>query len=219
MVVPQWFQHMNAEDMHRLENQIAAIEAKSDVEIVPVIVRSSSRYPQTKVTLALLFTVVFAVLWDILDMEIFWDQGLEAAIFASAYLVFVFVLAPWISGWGRVQMWLTHRESEFEHCFQRSEAEFHSGKISQTARKNGVLIYISLLEHVVIIKGDEAVYKNISEEKWQEAVDVLLAGIRKKQMAQGISDALKVMESLLVTHFPLTSGKANEVPNTFIIKE
>lgn len=219
MVIPSWLKHLKVEDVRALEDKVASLEAKCDVEVVPVIVRASSHYPQTKITWALLITVIFLGLWDILDMEVFWDQGLKAAIFVALYLICVFVVGPWVSRWSWVQMLLTHRDVEFEQCLKRAEAEFHSGKISQTKRQNGILIYISMLEHRVIIKGDEAVYSKVNGEKWQEAVDAVLAGIRKKQMAQGIGDALNVMEGLLQEHFPVHSEKINEIPNTLLIKE
>lgn len=219
MVIPQWLKHLSEDDVKTLEAKIAQVESQCDVEIVPVIVRASSNYPQTKVTVCLLLTLVFMATWDHLDMEIFWDRGVQAIVFAVLYVLGVFVLAPWLSRFGWIQMVLAHRDLEYEQCMKRADLEFHSGRVSQTKRQTGVLIYISLLEHRVIVKGDEAVFKKIESSKWQEAVTVLLAGIRKKRMAQGISDALDVMESLLKVHFPIQSNKSNELPNTFIIKE
>ncbi len=219
MVIPSWFHLMTTSEVQALEEHIARIESQCDVEIVPVIVRASSTYPQTKMTLALVITTLYLALWDFLDIELFWDHSFLALAFFASYVVSIFIIAPWASRWGRMQMIMAHKDVEAEQCLKRAEAEFHSGKISQTKRQNGILIYVSLLEHRVIIKGDEAVFKKIEAEKWQQAVNAVLAGIKKRSMAQGIGDALNVMEGLLKVHFPVNSAKANEIPNSFIIKE
>lgn len=220
MVVPSWLQkYISENEVAELESRIAQIEDQCDVEIVPVIVRASSSYPQTKITIALLFTTIFVELWYLLGIDWHWDGRVYSILFLGAFLLATLVVAPFLAKFGCVQMFMTHKHVEEEQCWKRSEIEFHSGKVSEAKRDNGVLIYISLLEHRVIVKGDKAIFEKIENAMWTESVQKVIAGMKQKKMAQGISGALDVMESLLKIHFPVESGKHNELANTFIIKE
>lgn len=220
MVIPQWISSLITDkDVEALEQKIARIENLCDVEIVPVIVRSSSNYPQTRITLALVMLLLMLGLWSALGLHWHWDGMVLASIYLGVVSLMVFVGAPLLARFGWVQMVMSHKDLEREQCWKRSEIEFYSGRISKTKHENGLLIYISLLEHRVIVKGDESIYKKLEESVWDEAVQKIIQGIRKKQMAQGLSDALDMMENLLKVHFPVTANKQNEVPNTLIIKE
>jgi putative membrane protein len=220
MVIPKWLEkYISQHDLELLEKKIARIEEASDVEIVPVIVRASSPYPQARITLALVMIAVLMELWHLFGLHWHWDGFTYALLFTVTSLALVFFVAPMLARWGWLQMVLTHKNEEQEQCWKRSEIEFYSGRVSRTKRDNGILLYVSLLEHRVIVKGDSSIYKKLDAKVWDEAVQKIIAGIRKKQMAQGFENALDDMGSLLKEHFPVPSGKHNEVPNTFIIKE
>ncbi|MCC6137521.1 MAG: TPM domain-containing protein [Bdellovibrionaceae bacterium] len=221
MVIPTWLQkYIDSDELQSLERKVAQLEATVDVELVPVIVKSSSTYPQTKITVALVLALIFLELWYLLDVSIYWESGYRVFAFIAVFFTAVFGLSPWIAKFGFVQMLLTHKAVEEEQCWRRAEMEFQNCKVSSTKQKNGILVYISLLERRVIVKGDRAIYEKIDPQLWNQAVQKIIGGMKQKQMARGISDALDAMESLLKLHFPVNiAGKSNELPNTFSIKE
>lgn len=220
MVIPKWLnKYITQDELAGLEKKIAQIEDVSDVEIVPVIVRASSTYPQARITLALVMIALLMELWHLLGLHWHWDGFTSALLFTVVSLGLVFFAAPILARSGWLQMVLTHKNEEQEQCWKRSEIEFYSGRVSRTKRDNGILLYVSLLEHRVIVKGDSAIYKKLDAKVWDEAVQKIIGGIRQKQMAQGFENALDMMGTLLKEHFPVPSDKHNEIPNTFIIKE
>jgi putative membrane protein len=220
MVIPKWLdKFISADELQKLEDKIARIEQVSDVEIVPVIVRASSSYPQTRITLALVMIALLMELWHLLGLHWHWDGFIYALLFTAVGMGLVFFGTPLIARSGWLKMVLTHKSEEQEQCWKRSEIEFYSGRVSRTKRDNGILLYVSLLEHRVIVKGDRGIYEKLDAKVWDEVVQKIIAGIRQKQMAQGFENALEVMGNLLKEHFPVPSSKHNEVPNTFIIKE
>lgn len=220
MVIPKWLNaYINEKDIVALESRIADIESRCDVEIVPVIVRASSVYPQTKITASLVALIFFIELSSILNIQWGWDNGWMALIFGLSVLLTLFIFVPWLSSIPRIQRLLAHRDVEMEQCWKRADIEFYSGRVTQTKRDNGLLIFISVLEHCVIVKGDRSIVDKLGTEVWGAAVNAIVSSTKQKKMAQGIEKALHEMESLLSMHFPVTSGKENEIPNTFIIKE
>lgn len=220
MVVPQWLnKYISANEVQKLEHQVADIESQCDVEIVPVVVRSSSEYAQTRITLALISIIIFLEAYNLLNIQWSWDGKLNAIIFAATFAVVTFGLVPLLAKNGWVQMVLTHRFVEAEQCWKRAEVEFYSGRVSKTKKDNGILIYISMLEHRVIVRCDKSINDKIDGSLWAEVVKQIISGTRRKKMADGLSEALNTMRGLLITHFPLRDSKENEIPNTFIIKE
>lgn len=220
MVIPYWLKKYISEDeIKHLEQKIAQIESQCDVEIVPVVVRASSQYAQTKITLALVFMIFFLELWYMLDIQWYWDGSWSVALFFTSLLLTLFGIAPALAKNGRVQMLMTHRHVEEEQCWKRAQTEFYSGRVSRTKRDNGILIYVSMLEHRVIVKADTSISAKVDDSLWQESVQKIILGMKTKKMALGLGEALDKMVILLKTQFPLTAQKANELANTFIIKE
>lgn len=220
MVIPSWLNtYINAEEIQSLERQISQIESRCDVEIVPVIVRSSSHYPQTPITLSLLWVILFIEMSSVLNIEWGWDGQARAVGFGIVFILGLFLLIPWLSRFPKVKMWMTHRSVEEEQCWKRAEIEFYSERVTQTKKDNGILLFISLLERRVIIKGDSGIAEKLDSAVWKRAVESVVDATRQKKMAQGIEHVLQEMESLLIKCFPVTSGRENEIPNTFTIKE
>jgi putative membrane protein len=220
MVVPQWLnKYITSAQIQKLEKHIESVEAHSDVEIVPVIVRSSSSYPQTSITLMLSFFILVVLGWNLFGFYWDWDGLWSSVVFLLSALFAIFVVIPWLSSFGLIQMWMTHRFVEAEQCWKRAQLEYFSGRTRETKKKNGVLVYISMLERRVIIQCDEAIKTKINEEVWEKAVHAIISGIKQKKMAEGIESALNIMDNFFKIQFPLAAKTENVLPNTFIIKD
>lgn len=213
-------QYLKKNEIENLEQQIAQIERSTEAEIVPVIVKSSSNYPQTRVTAMLLATVFMLLLWDLFGgYHFYWDHRWMAIGWVVFGLIFIFGLAPLGARVPLVQRWLTAREEEVEQCWKRARVEFYANRIYMTREQVGVLIFISLLERQVIVVPDQRIAETLPLETWQKMVDQMIAGIRQGQMAEGLRKGLEECSDLLKRHFPIKSGDKNELPNKIVVKE
>lgn len=220
MVIPNWLsKHLAASDLQALEKHIERIESKSDVEIVPIIVRASSVYGQTRITLLLVFSLISVIFLQQLELSWHWGNPIINALLLFGLIVLSVGMSYVLARFGVVKMWMTHRFVEAEQCWRRAEIEFYHGRVSRTEKRNGILLYISLLERRVIVRGDQMVRQRVDESLWRHIVDEVIKGIKKGKMADGITSALKHMEDLLCEQIPLQSKEQNVLPNTFIIKE
>ena len=220
MVIPNWLtSYLKQNEVDNIEKQIETIELKTQAELVPVIVRASSMYSQAQVTLILLFAMLFLVLWETFVPHLYWDYMLPAVGLLLAGLFVVFWGATFLVRDGRVRRLLTLRAEELEQCWKRARIEFYENRLHHTEESMGVLIYISLLEHVVIVLADKKIAEKLPPETWQKAVDEVVLGIKNKQMAQGIQKGLDVCSQLLIEKFPASVNNKNELSNKVVIKD
>ncbi len=220
MVIPKWLsKYLNEAEIADIEKQIEKIELKTQAEIVPVIVRSSSAYAQAQVTLILLFSMLFLVLWEILVPHLYWDYLYRAVGLLLGGLFIIFWGAAFLVRDGRVRRLLTLRAEELEQCWKRARIEFYENRLDRTEDSMGVLIYISLLEHVVIVLADKKIAEKLPADTWQSAVDEVVSGLKNKKMAMGIQKGLDACSHLLIEKFPATVNNINELSNKVVIKE
>ncbi len=220
MVIPHWLSsYLKESDLQSLERDIAQIELGTEAEIVPVVVRSSSQYAQSQVTGALLATLVFVVLGECLIPYFYWDYLTLAVAFVVGALSFILWGVPRLTRIFWIRRLLTLRQEELEQCWKRARLEFYENRLQQTQDKVGVLIFVSLLEHVVIVLADQKISEKLPQETWQNVVEKIVAGLKKKEMAEGLRHGLRECSHLLIQNFPVKSDDKNELPNTLVIKE
>ncbi len=220
MVIPNWLnKHLSAQDLVAIEQKIAQIETQTEAEIIPVVVRASSQYRQSFITLNIIGLLIFSLLWDRLITETHWDAYSSALVKVCLTLVGIFILSRWLSTIPWVQRLATLRSEELEQCHKRAQIEFYANRLNQTQDGVGVLIFVSMLEHVVIVRADQKIAKILPPETWQNVVDEIVKGLKSKKMANGLIQGLEQCSDLLIRHFPVKSGDVNELPNKVIIKD
>lgn len=220
MVVYKWVdKYLSAKDVTDVAHAISECETKTNAEVVPVVVRRSSMYYQSYITLRILGAAIFAGLWYLMDWDFYWDH-FEWSILQLAVSFVVFVIwMPQLYKFDWVKRVMTHRWVEQEQAMKRAELEFFENSIHETKYKEGVLIFVSLLEHQVIVLTDKKISEKLSNTAWEEVVNKVIDGIKRKQLGQGLVDGIALCSDLLSKHFPVTSGDKDELPNKLIIKE
>lgn len=92
--------------------------------------------------------------------------------------------------------------------------------LRRTEHRTGILIYVSLLEHRVVVLGDEAVDQAMEgDESWEEIVSLVLAGIRSGQAAAGIVRAVGRCGDLLSHPLPIQENDRNEIERGLILSD
>jgi putative membrane protein len=85
-----------------------------------------------------------------------------------------------------------------------------------TEDRTGVLIFLSLDDHVAEIVADEGIYARVEHDIWGDTLDVLLAEVRNGRMADGFVKAIAMCGSVLSAHFPPCARNPNELPDKLI---
>ena len=107
-----------------------------------------------------------------------------------------------------------------QYYAQRASAGFHQHGLSRTKARNGVLLFISRLEHRVIVLADSGVDGALdADESWQDVVSLVLAGIRKARLADGIVSGVENIGAILARHMPAPPRNLDELPTALVVED
>ena len=216
--IPGWAARaLGSEGPERIEAAIAEAESRTSGEIVPLLVRRSSTVGHVPL-LAFCLLLIAALLaglpallgdrlggHDLIGMAVSWLLAAGGAALL-ARLDFV-------------QRFLTAQLDEIRQVDQRAELEFFELELSQTEQRTGVLLMVSLMEHRAVVLADQGIAEKLDEGAWQEVVDLMIQGVKARDLAAGLSRAVLRCGELLAPHFPIAPGDENELRDHLVIKE
>ena len=77
----------------------------------------------------------------------------------------------------------------------------------------GILILVSLLEHRVQVLADSGINARVAPGTWDKIVQIVLDGIRGKDLCRGLCEAIEQCGEILSKEFPVQPDDINELPN------
>jgi putative membrane protein len=80
---------------------------------------------------------------------------------------------------------------------QRAAAAFLSEEVFNTRERTGILLFLSLLEHRVMVMGDAGINARVLQSDWDRIVATVIQGIRDKRPADGLIEAISQCGALL----------------------
>lgn len=95
----------------------------------------------------------------------------------------------------------------------RALQAFYEKGLHRTRDENGILIFISLLEHKVWILGDRGINAVIPPERWVSLTTALSSGIRQGQLTEALVGVIAEIGDVLRQHFPSRHDDVNELPD------
>lgn len=187
-------------------------------EIVPVIASASHSYPivdmiggfflALPISLILTSTIGAAMWLGSMNLLLF------LALFSVLYWPGKFIVANFLPV-KRFFLLVDQVQEEVEEAAMKT---FYTENLSATRDRNGILLYISLLERRVWILADSGINARIDQQIWQDTVTTLTAGIRQGRQAEALCSAIKAVGDILKTEFPIRPDDTNEL-HELIIKE
>jgi putative membrane protein len=198
-----------------VEEAIADVESRTSAEIVVVAATRSGRYDRAEdlfglaVAMVVCFVVWFAAI-AFGEGDTQW-QGAWAQVWPAIGLglLFVGVFAAATFAAGRLfplaRPFLTRKEMLDEVKSSAAEAFLHC-RVGRTASGTGMLVYVSLVERMVWIVGDDAVNDKVDSAVWSMARDQVVAGFHEGRPAEKLAEA-----------FPIADDDVNELKNELVI--
>jgi len=207
-------------EKEKINQAVASAEKLTAGEIVPVVAAASGRYDRAEdMGGFLLALAALAVTWT-LEQRIEpvagdWAQGQRLTLnlpWILLILVAGFVVGVAITsrvGWPRR---LLTPEGEMRQEVERAAWHaFGSFRVRRTVAGTGILIYVSLFEHMVCVLGDDAIASRLEQKDWNEVRDIILKGLGSGRAADAMCEAIARCGELLSRHFPYRSGDVNEI--------
>lgn len=207
-------------ETEQVEQAVKDLETVSCGEIVPYFVRSSDDYVEASWYVSTLLSAFTLVLIGVLSytwMLPFQVTPFELALIAFSTIIigFVFPLA-----FPHTRRWIIPKERQEQRVQQRARQAFLEEKVFETEERVGILIFVSRLEHMVLVVGDEGISKKVNQEDWQGVVDEVIAGVKTNQIGNGLVKAINTCKELLLSNgFVRKSTDTNELSDGLRIEE
>lgn len=212
------------DERKRVAAAIAAAEGKTSAEIVAVVATASGRYDRAEdifgFLAALLALVAGWLFCPAFHADPAWGGGptTEGLVPALVTLVVAFAagsaLATRFTGSRLPFVMKTEIEEEVRRAAQSA---FMSSRIRDTDGGTGVLLYVSLFEHRVVVLPDDAVTKALPNQDWREVCDLIVSGMKSGKPADAMEQAIARCGEILGPALPRQADDVDELSNELIL--
>ena len=100
---------------------------------------------------------------------------------------------------------------------QRALDVFAHLRVWDTARRNGVLVYVLLADRDVEIVADRGFDGLVSPAEWESACRAMETEFRARRYKEGAVAGVRAVSALIERHFPPEPRDVNELPNRPVI--
>lgn len=214
--VMKFKQKFSESDLGRIRDAVKKAEDKISGEIVPVIVEQSGNYPIAHYKSALFFGIAAFASIVILDRYVF-ESPATTLFYDPLFMLFIVVVCG-VVGWllpgffSSYKRALLHRSFLDDATRQRAENAFLEEEVFNTRHRTGIMIFISLFEHEVIVMADKGISKVVEQKEWDNLVAELIGHIRRGAFVEGLEAGVKRCgELLLEKGFVKSDDDVNEL--------
>ncbi len=207
-------QLFSAADLERISAAVRQAERKTSGEIVPYFVERSDDY---EVALwrggALLGSLAGFVLVAIHLLSDSWHGlGLiEVVLIIAGACGAGMMLAYFVPNLRRLCAGNSLLE---QRVAQRAAQAFIAEEVFKTRDRTGILLFLSHLEHKVLVVGDSGINEKVNQSEWENVVAAMVRGINTNQPAKGLIEAIELCGTLLQKHGVKRRKKdVDELPN------
>lgn len=95
----------------------------------------------------------------------------------------------------------------------RAAEAFLDEQVFATRERTGVLIFVALFEHRVLVLADEGIDERVADDAWDEISSDLALGIRRGTPAAALIHAVERCASLLEAHGVQAAEQDNQLSN------
>jgi len=209
-------QFLTLEEQERINEATRQAEARTSGEIVPMIVSASHDYPMAPVVGSVIFALPLALLLTPYIAAPLWLGHQDMWIFLAMSCLLALPVHTLIRTSVPLKRIFLNKNQVDEEVQEAAVTSFFGEKLYKTREENGILIFISVLEHRVWVLADRGINSRIKPEEWQEIVDLITQGIREKRQCAALCEAINRVGNILETHFPIKPDDHNELHNLII---
>ena len=201
------FRYSEAERARVLE-AVKLGELHTTGEIVPWIVPHCKRYRWVHVLLTLIGLAVATAMLAITHRDRIWDLHFAQTVAwqtLGAWCGLALSLVPTFKRIFIPKHWMAIE------VHQRALASFVNARLTETADRNGVLIFIALFERRVEILADRGLNEKLPRKFWDERVAEIIQGVHNGTPIEALCHAIYAIGGVMGEHFPKSSRDGNEL--------
>ncbi|MCG8344271.1 MAG: hypothetical protein MI685_03790 [Chlorobiales bacterium] len=202
---------LSEDDRALIAEKIREAEKRTEGEIVIMVVSSSHHYPLAGIMGGILFGVAGGVSAALLT-------GLETMWYFLGFFLLFFALSnELIKRLFPLKRLFVSRSDMEEEVEEAAIGSFYKKEVYNTKNHTGILIYISLFEHLVWVLGDKGINSRVDRSAWKEITSMITDGIKEKKQVSAICRAIDLCGDVLERYFPAGPDNRNELGDSVII--
>lgn len=204
----------------KVSEAIKKLELESSGEIVPYIAKKSDDYDEARWFSAVYFLGASLVIEVILSYLWLLPGYFTPMISSLISLGFGLVgyLVPTL--FPRTRLFFISEERMMERVGERALEVFVDEEIFNTRDRTGILIFISRLEHKVLVLGDSGINAKVDQSDWNHVVEIIVQGIKGDKVIDGLVESIDACEKLLLDNgFVVRPDDTNELSDDLRVEE
>lgn len=203
-----------------IQARTAEVEAQTGVEVVAAVVGKSYAYPQLPWKAFALGAAAagFAVtLVDLLGLDrATTHAGLTYSVAILGAGAAAAIATIFVPPFARLFLRAPRRDLEVR---RHAESLFFRHGLTNTRRRTGLLLLVSLFERKIELIADVAFHDSISAREWDAVVGRMLPKLRAGRPTDALLEGLDAVQALLVAKgFRPRAGDRNELPDRPIVE-
>lgn len=186
-------------DLDAIRAAVGKAEGQTSGEIVPYVVDRSDEYPSAAwkgAALGALLAPLVALAvhrWSsIWGIPIEYWIALPAPI--GGALGYLLALLP------PVRRWMAGEEALEARTRRRAAVAFLEQEVFRTGDRTGILLFVSLFEHRVVVLADSGIHEKVEQGQWEEISRRLAGEIRRGRPGPAMVEAIRACGELLARH-------------------
>jgi putative membrane protein len=208
----------------RVDDAVAEAESKTAAEIVPVVATASGRYDRAEDIVGLwLGLIALTVTWWLYpasEDEVGSWSGMPAVLeiisLLAATVIGFFAGATLGSYVFPLRRLFTPRRQMQDEVEGRARQVFFDSSVHHTAGGTGLLIYVSLFEHLAVVLGDRIVVESLGQEEIDRLCEQLTEALRSGDLTEALCSTTRTAGEKLAEKLPRADDDVNELPDSLV---
>ncbi len=207
-------QTMTEQDHARVADAIRTAEETTAGEIYCVVAHRSDGY---FFSAAMMVTVSILIISLGLAFLIeAWWLTVRLPVFVGAHILALAAALALIYALPDLRIKLAPRRWQYMRAHENALKQFLARNVHLTAKRTGVLIFVSLAERYAEIVADAGINAEVPQDMWDSIVAGLIDDAQHDRLADGFVTAVTAVGALLAEHFPVRPDDVNELDDHLV---
>lgn len=217
--------HFSDEQRRRIELAVADAESHTAAEIVPIVASASGRYDRAEDVVGLwVGLIAMSLAWFWLPRTApepgSWDvrpPRLDWLLLVAVMLLGFLAGAILASKLWPLRRLFTPKSRMRDEVAAAARRAFFDARVHHTTGRTGLLIYVSLYEHVAAVLADQIITEKLGQPALDELCARLTADLRRDgDVTSALVDVINDAGRRLAPLFPATPDDRNEIAASLV---
>lgn len=205
-------------EKQQISDAIKEYEKQTGSEIVPYFVKQSDNYIEAPFFASFIVTILIIIGLNILYYLWLLPTKFDILKYSIVFFVILTVVFLLFYFAPKFKIAIIPEKREIKMVQKRAIEAFLSEEVFSTKNRSGILLFVSLLEHNIVILADRGINQKVKAGEWQKIVDQMSKEIKNEKVKATVN-AIVNCKNLLVEKGFTNSGIENKLKDEVVIEK